>query len=482
MSTTKFRFILRDLGMMRLWSAWTHKYIFSSVVRRCIRDRGVREVIQRFRHTILRPKRTLLLSATAAYKSHDDSFSCDQGISDGELQDLVLELENAQNLVKMTMYCTSCGKRLVIDRKQSDVIYCGCKAPTSQSDSSDGWVPYMEANDVIIWRKEYKPGKGLYAYKVYGRYPEVVASDFAAVQIDGAYRRAWDSAVAALAVVQRDARGVPGQAVLHWEVLWPRLFANRDYVYIRRHKEFDITIKNKTKTPETPLQTFETSVHAKAKRKSIESYAIDKDGDIKNKVYIIVSKSCEHPDVPETKHAIRVAEYWSHMVVKSLEGTDKPGMEFVLTYYDEPCVGGMPGGVAAWASSRAAPAYLQRMRRAAYDYRGWAAHRPKQSSKLGPEMENVTTREQGSQTEEFLIKNYCINSDEIVKNELQDKKNDGKGDEQKNSEVTIQTNGKNTSKSDKDASGVQEGDSEKAPEEENNGGWWRYLYPFYYFV
>lgn len=52
-----------------------------------MRDRGVREVIQRFRHAILRPKRTLLLSATAAYKSHnDDSFDCNQGISDDELQ------------------------------------------------------------------------------------------------------------------------------------------------------------------------------------------------------------------------------------------------------------------------------------------------------------------------------------------------------------------------------------------------------------
>lgn len=53
-------------------------------------------------------------------------------------------------------------------------------------------------------------------------------------------------------------------------------------------------------------------------------------------------------------------------------------MEFVLTYYDEPAVGGMPGGVAAWASSRAAPVYLERMRRAAYEYRAWVAGRSPQ--------------------------------------------------------------------------------------------------------
>lgn len=46
-------------------------------------------------------------------------------------------------------------------------------------------------------------------------------------------------------------------------------------------------------------------------------------------------------------------------------------MEFVLTYYDEPAVGGMPSSVASWATGRAAPAYLQRMRRAATEYRAW---------------------------------------------------------------------------------------------------------------
>lgn len=53
-------------------------------------------------------------------------------------------------------------------------------------------------------------------------------------------------------------------------------------------------------------------------------------------------------------------------------------MEFVLTYYDEPAVGGMPGGVAAWASSRAAPDYLLKMRRAATNYKNWAQRRGKQ--------------------------------------------------------------------------------------------------------
>ncbi|XP_045530261.1 stAR-related lipid transfer protein 7, mitochondrial isoform X2 [Pieris brassicae] len=425
MSALRFKFFLRNTAVRRFWNTWTRNYLINTVVRKFRRERGVREVIQCFKQVIFRPRRTLLLTATAVCKGRDKVFPCEQGISDNELQELLEEMEGLEKLAKLTVYCTSCGKRLVIDKKQNGVSYCVCKDSKPSQESLDGWVPYMEAVDVIIWRKEYKPGTGQYAYKVYGRYPEVSASDYAAVQIDGAYRKAWDSAVAALSVVQRGAHGMADQAVMHWEVLWPRLFANRDYVYIRRHKEVELT---------SPKKYEFTSVHAKAKRKYDEGTS-ERDG---NKVYIILSKACEHPDVPETKHAIRVTEYWSHMVVKSTHGADKPGMEFVLTYYDEPAVGGMPGGVAAWASSRAAPDYLLKMRKAATDYKGWADRRGKldlpdftpfgpdqvsfeenveqineqdmESSKLGPDLEcDMEKKDKETQTDRT--------DDKIVKSE-----------------------------------------------------------------
>ncbi|XP_041988996.1 stAR-related lipid transfer protein 7, mitochondrial isoform X2 [Aricia agestis] len=452
MSTVRLKFLFKELRFLRLWNVWTRRSGVNTV-RRYLRERSVRDVIQCFKYTILRPRRTLLLSA-AAYKFNDDSGqSCKQGISDEELQSLLLELDNVQQLAKLTLYCTCCGNRIMIDRKQEGVQYCGCKEPKPAEDSSDGWFPYMETDDVIIWRKEYKPGKGLYAYKVYGRYPEVLASDYAAVQLDGAYRRVWDSAVAALAVVERDARGVTGQTVLHWEVLWPRLFANRDYVYIRRHAELELS---------------------------------------RDRVFVILSRSCDHPDVPETKHAIRVTEYWSHMVVKAL--TDESGTEFVLTYYDEPATGGMPCGVAAWASSRAAPVYLARMRRAALAYRRWAADEAQdlpdfiplspdqvnrdrhmaveeqdmETSKQGPDMDNgKTTQDQSTQTENVEEK------EKVNSNGDSDKDREVKDTER---EPRKEINGVNDNK--KSAS-HEEGD--KSEESENNG-WWRYLYPFYYFV
>ncbi|CAK1593343.1 unnamed protein product [Parnassius mnemosyne] len=280
-------------------------------MRRCRRERAVREVLQCFKQAFLRPRRTLIMSVAAAYNSRsEESSDCDVGITDDEMEGLLTELDTAKNLLKSTIQCKRCGKRLVIDKKQATVQYCDCKDGHPAEKSIDGWVPFMEAEDVIIWRKEYKTGQGLYAYKVYGRYPEVNARDFAAVQLDGAYRRAWDAAVAALAVVQRSANGVQGQTVLHWEVLWPRLFANRDYVYIRRHKEFDVHNEPLTRTDKANVDSPKlnpnemTSVHAKAKRKAMENYEREREDSrrefVDNKVYIIVSRSCERPDVPET--------------------------------------------------------------------------------------------------------------------------------------------------------------------------------------
>ncbi|XP_028158456.1 uncharacterized protein LOC114351433 isoform X2 [Ostrinia furnacalis] len=512
---SSIRFVLKDLSIARLWSAWSRSFIVNNVVRRVKRDRCVREVFDRFRQTIFKPRRTFLLAATAAFKGKGDDSSesppsCQQNITDDDLEALLTELEGVEKLSQATLFCTSCGKRLVIDKKQPGVR---CKESQALEDSSDGWVPYMEVEDVIIWRKEYKPGQGLYAYKVYGRYKEVQAADFAAVQVDGAYRRAWDAAVAALALVERRANGVSDQAVLHWEVLWPRLFANRDYVYIRRHKEFTINSpplphKDGIFTPSEPQTPPERpNVHSRAKQKSRDNERREMDGGVKeNKVFIIVSRSCEHPKVPETKHAIRVLEYWSHMVVKTIDGPDKPGMEFVLTYYDEPAVGGLPTGVATWATGRAAPAYLERMRRAAAGYQAWSDARgdqdlpdfapfgpPKpqdvclapvtvseqdmESSKDGPDLDSgngsETTRDQSTQTDDAPdgpTRDVLIKMTAHAKNDVKN-------------QPEVQTKVENMTKKEEQST-PQEGDSDTPEEEEsnNNGSWWRYLYPFYYFV
>lgn len=48
------------------------------------------------------------------------------------------------------------------------------------------------------------------------------------MQTDINYRREWDNTAVKLDVVDSDEEDE--QQVIYWEMLWPRLFANRDYV------------------------------------------------------------------------------------------------------------------------------------------------------------------------------------------------------------------------------------------------------------
>jgi hypothetical protein len=79
------------------------------------------------------------------------------------------------------------------------------------------------------------------------------------------------------------------------EMMWPKLFSNRDYVFIRKH-------------------------------------FIDR----QRNLILIVNKSTKHPNVPVKKGLQRVKEYWSFMVIKPKTTFDQPGVEFILTYFDHP--------------------------------------------------------------------------------------------------------------------------------------------------
>jgi StAR-related lipid transfer protein 7, mitochondrial len=85
------------------------------------------------------------------------------------------------------------------------------------------------------------------------------------------------------------------QFLYSWEMLWPRLFANRDYVLVR--KCFIDRIRN---------------------------------------LILICCKSTKHPKCPERPHLQRVKDYWSYMVIKPSTSFSQIGFEFILTYFDDP--------------------------------------------------------------------------------------------------------------------------------------------------
>lgn len=124
-------------------------------------------------------------------------------------------------------------------------------------------------------------------------YPDITAEDFLFVQTDIAYRREWDDSAVTLDVVETNSSDE--SQIVYWEMMWPKLFSNRDYVFIRKH-------------------------------------FVDR----QRNLILIVNKSTKHPSIPVKAGKQRVKEYWSFMVIKPKTTFNEPGLEFILTYYDNP--------------------------------------------------------------------------------------------------------------------------------------------------
>ena len=115
----------------------------------------------------------------------------------------------------------------------------------------------MERKDILVWRKEHRSKKGLYHYKLYGKFDDVTVWEFLAVQLDlSQYRRGWDTSTAVCKEVEvqqrtkssliiegdtpasldkdgiRDSDSTSANnnseaLVYYWEVQYPAFFSNR---------------------------------------------------------------------------------------------------------------------------------------------------------------------------------------------------------------------------------------------------------------
>jgi len=247
-----------------------------------------------------------------------------QIIKESELFAHMGDLDFIHELTASTVICPECNDRLIVDRKLKNVQYCRCSQGKFALDvdlEGNKWAPYVETPDLLIWRQPHETNEGLYKYKVYGYYNDITPTDFLATQLDLTYRKKWDSHVLNLEIVEQNVKS--GIDIVHWEMEWPKLFANRDYCFARRH------IVN------------------------------EKEGTI-----VIMNKAIAHHRVPEKNGTVRVKEYYSVMQIKAVKGLNEPGVEFGLTYYDNPGLA-LPAWLLNWAAMTAIPDFLNQVRNAA---------------------------------------------------------------------------------------------------------------------
>ncbi|MPC26800.1 StAR-related lipid transfer protein 7, mitochondrial [Portunus trituberculatus] len=283
-------------------------------------EEAARNMLVSLRRTLASKGRHLLLSAVCF-----SNFNWDQEkISDERLQESAKHLESVGDLCQATVECDTCGKRQVIDQKMVNVDYCMCDGSlgyTSDTREYESWHPFIEREHHIVWRQRHPKHSHLFAYKVYGRYDDVSLSSFMETQLNSDYRTEWDDTALQLKVMSSHEDS--NSDLVYWLVKFPHFFANRDYVFKRR-------------------------------------FIVDSE---KREVVIMSEAVC--PEVmPEEKGIHRVNEYWSTMVIRALGDMDQPGIEYTLTYFDNPGTS-LPQSITNFIAVTGFPNFLKKLHMAA---------------------------------------------------------------------------------------------------------------------
>ncbi|XP_058458611.1 stAR-related lipid transfer protein 7, mitochondrial isoform X1 [Malaya genurostris] len=327
-------------NILRLWATQC-EFVFAQQLRRSQQifalyakiweERALRELLRRFRGQVQHHAKSFLLSSVTLLAFDWDK----ERIEYDDVKDYFDDFSFLERLQKETIICPRCQRRKEINGQIEGIRYCICPSNvtdmlTKQQNEFTVWEPYIEQKSMIIWRREIKPG--LYAYKVYVEYPDITADDFLHVQTDVEYRKKWDNTAVSLEIIDEDMSNGSNSHVIYWEMLWPKLFANRDYVYNRR-------------------------------------YFVDRS----KKIIVIVNKSVQHPKCPVKANNQRVNEYWSFMVIKPTTNFNKAGVSFILTYFDNPGLS-IPRYVVNWVAKKQMPDFLHQLHKATIEYAAAKKH------------------------------------------------------------------------------------------------------------
>lgn len=192
--------------------------------------------------------------------------------------------------------------------------------PEEFRDQEQPWELIMEREQFRLWRRPIL-GTHLCQYRVFGSYSDVTPRQFFNVQLDTEYRKQWDALVLRLEVLERDP--VTGTELVHWVTRFPYPMYSRDYVYVRR-------------------------------------FCVDSDRNL----MVLVSRSVEHPGIPEDPDHVRVHSYESRMVIRPHRGFDENGFDYLLTYSDNPQTV-FPRYCLSWMVSSGMPEFLEKLHSAA---------------------------------------------------------------------------------------------------------------------
>ena len=113
-----------------------------------------------FSKSVFAPRDVLLCAACLSVYNWEE-----KSVDVQKLEEYNKDLELIAHLTLETLTCKSCHQRIKVDQKMPDVTYCTCSDGKALNTEVDGWKPFIERPNTLVWRKEHEVYKGLYCYK-----------------------------------------------------------------------------------------------------------------------------------------------------------------------------------------------------------------------------------------------------------------------------------------------------------------------------
>uniref|UniRef100_A0A7E4UZD3 Phosphatidylcholine transfer protein n=1 Tax=Panagrellus redivivus TaxID=6233 RepID=A0A7E4UZD3_PANRE len=195
--------------------------------------------------------------------------------------------------------------------EQQDIKHC----------ATNGWETLVEEQDLRVYRRKLPGSNDIYEYKCSGTYYDITPRNFVDAQCDVEYRRQWDSNVLELDILEDDEES--DTQIVRWVARFPYPMYPRVYIYVRRK-----------------------IVDPKTGKVIISSHALDE------------------KSFPTNSNDVRVTMYRSSMIVHAHKSFDEDGLDYILTYYDNPQTN-FPGPAYNWIVNRGGPYFLKQVHAAA---------------------------------------------------------------------------------------------------------------------
>lgn len=209
--------------------------------------------------------------------------------------------------------------------------------------------------------------------------------------------------------------------------------------------------------------------------------------DSKTKTIILISQGTKHPACPVRPDKYRVDTYWSYMVIKPYTDLDKPGIEFGLTYFDDPGVN-IPSAVTTWVAMRAMPDFLARLRIATKEYKSYCEKTTnkyvysiqKDAEPIKEEKQDEEKNDEQDDSDEFIIDNTIFEAQPSIRKNYKNNVKSRSG-QTKDPFTTVPSTNTNSKSSMTPGTEIMTSPSPTMQAETSRTSYWKYLHLNYYF-